>query len=64
MSINNKIRNFDSVYFPKELINIMGATLEDISVELKLKLSRIKYLACKLLCLPDFIFYSNKFLFF
>ena len=27
----------------KELINIMGATIKDIDIELKLKISRIKY---------------------
>ena len=31
----------------KELINIMGGTINDLDIELKLKISRIKYLESK-----------------
>ena len=34
---------------PKELINIMGAAITDMDIELKMKTSRIKYLESKLL---------------
>ena len=33
----------------KELINIMGTTITDLDIELKMKISRIKYLESKLL---------------
>ena len=33
----------------KELINIMGMTITDLDIELKMKVSRIKYLESKLL---------------
>ena len=32
----------------EELINIMGASIVDLDRELKLKISRIKYLECRL----------------
>ena len=32
----------------KELINIMGVTITDLDIELKMKISRIKYLENKL----------------
>ena len=32
----------------KELINIMGTTISDLDIELKMKISRIKYLESKL----------------
>ena len=32
---------------PKELINIMGRTITDLDIELKTKISRIKYLENK-----------------
>ena len=32
----------------KELINIMGTTITDLDIELKMKISRIKYLESKL----------------
>ena len=31
----------------KELINIMGATITDMDIELKMKISRIEYLESK-----------------
>ena len=31
----------------KELINIMGGTITDLDIELKMKISRIKYLASR-----------------
>ena len=33
----------------KEMINLMGTTIVDIDIELKMKISRIKYLESKLL---------------
>ena len=33
----------------KEIINIMGTTITDLDVEIKMKISRIKYLESKLL---------------
>ena len=33
----------------KELINMMGTTITDLDIELKMKISRIKYLESKLL---------------
>ena len=33
----------------KELINIMGASIVDLDIELKVKISRIKYLESRLL---------------
>ena len=33
----------------KELINIMGTTITDIEIELKMKISRIKYLEDRLM---------------
>ena len=38
-----------------ELINIMGTTIVDIDIELKLKIIRIKYLESRLLKLCSFI---------
>ena len=32
------------IVFLKELINIMGTTITDLDIELKMKISRIKYL--------------------
>ena len=32
---------------PKELINIMGTTITDLDIELKMKFSRLKYLESK-----------------
>ena len=37
------------IVFLKELINIMGATIKDLDIELKMKISRIKYLESNLL---------------
>ena len=34
----------------KELITIMGATITDLDIELKMKISRLKYLEDKLIC--------------
>ena len=33
----------------KELINIMGKTITDLDIELKMKISRLRYLESKLL---------------
>ena len=35
--------------FPKELINLMGATIVDIDIELKLRIIRFNYLESKFL---------------
>ena len=32
----------------KELINMMGTVITDLDIELKMKISRIKYLECRL----------------
>ena len=40
----------------KELINIMGTTITDLDIELKMENSRIKYLEGRLLCNKSMIF--------
>ena len=37
----------------KELINIMGTTVTDLDIELKMKISRIKYLESKLIYINE-----------
>ena len=44
--------------FLTELINIMGTTKTDLDIELKMKISRIKYLESKFLCLCNFFQYK------
>ena len=38
---------------PKELINIMGTTITDLDIELKMKISRIEYLESKTICIQN-----------
>ena len=42
----------------KELINIMGATIPHLDIELKMKIKGIKNLENRLLCLCIFILYK------
>ena len=44
--------------FLKELINVIAMTINDLDIELKMKISRIRYLESKLLSLYNFIQYK------